>query len=210
MRRDTVVFNGDRYHRYPESEYKHLRDYYWAHTEGSPTPLHREKWREHNGKIPGNHVIHHKDGDTLNNDIDNLVCMSKSEHQSMHVTERLSDPNELEQQREHLEDIREKATEWHKSEEGIEWHKEHYENVKDKLHERNYEHECIVCGDTYESTRKEKTKFCSKSCENKRQYKRSQEQRTCVCCGEVYETSKYSDSQTCDATCAANLREGNC
>lgn len=211
MRRDTVVFNGDRYHRYPDSEHSHLQNYYWAHPEqGSPISLHREKWKHHNGEIPDDHVIHHKDGDHTNNDIENLECMPKSEHMSMHTEERFEDEEYLERQKEHLAEIREKATEWHQSEEGQQWHTEHYERVKEELHKRRYTHECVVCGEEYESTRESKTKFCSRSCENKDQYQRYQEERECICCGVTFETSKYADTKTCNASCAANFREGNC
>src|ERR1700721_3279697 len=36
--------------------------------------LHRVIWTEHNGPIPEEHDIHHKDEDWRNSDIDNLEC----------------------------------------------------------------------------------------------------------------------------------------
>lgn len=36
------------------------------------------------GDIPKGYVIHHKDFNPLNNNIDNLVCVSRSEHMSIH------------------------------------------------------------------------------------------------------------------------------
>ena len=35
-------------------------------------------WEQHNGKIPDNHVVIHKDGDNTNNDIDNLMLISRA------------------------------------------------------------------------------------------------------------------------------------
>ena len=48
--------------------------------------LHRYIWQKHNGEIPKGFDVHHKDGNKLNNDIDNLDCISRSEHTKM--TER--------------------------------------------------------------------------------------------------------------------------
>jgi len=42
--------------------------------------LSRVVWEEHNGKIPKGHIIHHKDSDVSNNKIENLECLSYSEH----------------------------------------------------------------------------------------------------------------------------------
>ena len=41
---------------------------------------HRVIWEKYNGKIPSEYVIHHIDGNKQNNDIENLQCMSKQDH----------------------------------------------------------------------------------------------------------------------------------
>ncbi len=43
-------------------------------------------WLEHNKlkEIPKGYVIHHKDGDSLNDNIENLILMTDSEHKSYH------------------------------------------------------------------------------------------------------------------------------
>lgn len=46
---------------------------------------HRLVWRAHNGDIPAGHVIHHSDGNPLNNSIENLQCLSRSEHRQIHA-----------------------------------------------------------------------------------------------------------------------------
>ena len=38
--------------------------------------------------IPHGYVIHHKDFDKMNNDVDNLVCITNSEHAKIHVMNR--------------------------------------------------------------------------------------------------------------------------
>ena len=45
---------------------------------------HRQVWEQVKGSIPYKHHIHHIDGDKLNNDISNLQCLAKSEHDNLH------------------------------------------------------------------------------------------------------------------------------
>lgn len=45
---------------------------------------HQVVWESHNGTIPNGHVIHHKDENKKNNDISNLECITKREHDLHH------------------------------------------------------------------------------------------------------------------------------
>lgn len=45
--------------------------------------LHRLIWEKANGNIPDGYVIHHKDGNRLNNDLSNLELMELHEHQRL-------------------------------------------------------------------------------------------------------------------------------
>ena len=47
-------------------------------------PTHRVLLKEAGHVIPEGHVVHHVDGDKLNNKISNLVILSKSDHRSLH------------------------------------------------------------------------------------------------------------------------------
>lgn len=47
-------------------------------------PTHRVKLREAGVEIPDGHVVHHVDGNKLNNELSNLVVCSKSDHRSLH------------------------------------------------------------------------------------------------------------------------------
>jgi endogenous inhibitor of DNA gyrase (YacG/DUF329 family) len=200
--RETVEYNGDKYHRYPESDHHHLRDYFWRHTQNneSPVALHRQKWMDEHGEIPEGHIIHHADGDPLNNDINNLEAISREEHAKRHpdMGGTASD--------EHLEKMLSAAAEWHQSDEGQEWHKQHYENVKEELHKERYTHECDFCGEEYTTNRKEETRFCSDSCRQKHYYRANQELRTCPACGDGFETYKYSDTTYCSISCSNSDR----
>lgn len=46
--------------------------------------LHRAVWVAHNGPIPDGWHVHHKDGDSLNNDISNLEAIDGCEHVRQH------------------------------------------------------------------------------------------------------------------------------
>jgi hypothetical protein len=46
-------------------------------------------WKESYGNIPVGYHIHHKDGDYTNNTIDNLECLSASQHQLLHLQSKL-------------------------------------------------------------------------------------------------------------------------
>jgi hypothetical protein len=46
--------------------------------------LHREVWEEHYGPIPPRYIVHHKDGDKSNYNIENLEMMEKGTHIRLH------------------------------------------------------------------------------------------------------------------------------
>jgi len=48
--------------------------------------VHREVYRLFIGEIPSDFVVHHNDEDSLNNHVENLQCMSNSDHIVLHAT----------------------------------------------------------------------------------------------------------------------------
>jgi hypothetical protein len=162
---ETIVFNGRRYNRYPESDNPpHSR--YFAR---SGHRLHRDVWVHHNGPIPEGMHIHHIDGNTANNDISNLACVTRKEHWDSHreeMSQRSRSPEHLA----HLERIRSSAAEWHRSPEGLEWHRKHAERSIAKTWgvPRVYEEtafNCVWCGK--EAMRKSPRRtFCGTACQS--------------------------------------------
>lgn len=65
-------FNGVTYHKDKGGHYR------------LSTNVHRDVWTYYNGEIPENHQIHHVDGNPANNNIENLQCLSTSEHRRIH------------------------------------------------------------------------------------------------------------------------------
>ena len=57
--------------------------------------LNRYTWEQHNGPIPKGMVVVYKDGDYLNNDINNLLMITKKENMARNTIQRL--PKELQQ-----------------------------------------------------------------------------------------------------------------
>lgn len=72
------------------------QDYRWINTSKfrSNKSEHRLIFEELNNiKIPKNHVIHHKDYNGLNNNIENLQLMSKKEHDHFHSKDMIGEKN---------------------------------------------------------------------------------------------------------------------
>lgn len=98
--------------------------YFWHRTpDKTSVSLHKYKWEQHHKMpTPEGCVIHHKDHDNTNNDIENLECVSESWHARYHLQKRIEEGYDW---RPSLEKAREAAKEWHRSEEGREWHRQH-------------------------------------------------------------------------------------
>lgn len=86
MERETIIYKGQKYHRYPESKRRQHRVYFWKHDKFKepPVALHRQIYIDTYGSIPEGYQVHHKDGNTLNNDIENLEALSALEHCHKH------------------------------------------------------------------------------------------------------------------------------
>lgn len=166
VRKETVVFNGYRYNRYPDAKNPAHRRYFAR----AGHRLHRDVWVFHNGPIPDGYEIHHIDGDTGNNDISNLECMPRKEHRKGHAPE-VSARSSTKEHLEHLDSIRVLASEWHGSEEGRAWHREHAKTslaaARKAVQENGLKDVpaiCVWCGTDCvgKSSRK---RFCSTRCQ---------------------------------------------
>ena len=49
---------------------------------------HRSVWEKHNGEIPAGYDIHHKNGDKLDNRLENLEAMHHNEHAVLHRNQK--------------------------------------------------------------------------------------------------------------------------
>ena len=167
--------------------------------------LHVYVWEYHNGIKPQGYHVHHKDLDKQNNNIDNLILLTPSEHAKLHSS--LWDDERKEKQVELINQVRDKAKDWHKSDAGRQWHKNHYEANKDKLHKK-IEITCQICGKEVVVTKTGHNKFCSNACKStyRRRLGVDNENRVCTICGAVFTTNKYSKAKTCSTECKSKLR----
>ena len=159
--RETIIYNGKRFHRYPNSKRRQHAVYYWKHDSSNkpPVPLHRQIWVDNFGEIPKGFHIHHKDQNTLNNQLDNLELISASNHAKSHSNQ----PERLQKQREFAiannKMLQEATKKWRHSTEGKEWHSKH---TKESVNKPKFV-TCFECGK--EGTRySSNARFCSKKC----------------------------------------------
>lgn len=198
-----ATFNGRLYYLRESQGY-----YYSPRKDGSGLDmLHRMVYIHYNGEIPKGYHIHHIDGDKSNNDISNLQCIKGTEHAKYHGNNLTEE--QIEASRKRMQEIvRPKADIWHGTDEGREWHKQHYEQMKDKLHEK-VEAVCIVCGKKYMTTRKENAKCCSNACraKDRRMSGLDDEVRVCEYCGKEFTINKYRKTRFCSKKCTMAVRK---
>lgn len=140
---DTEVteFNGLRYTRRPGKRYFKTNTWDKVNKKYVPRFLHRDVWIFYNGPIPEGHDIHHKDENWDNNDISNLECLSRTEHNRTHDS----------------------FAEWNKTEEA---RKLRERNVQKAWADAVYrDFVCEFCGNQFQSRNYTKVpKYCSAIC----------------------------------------------
>jgi hypothetical protein len=114
--------------------------------------LHRQIWIDNYGEIPKKYVIHHIDGDTTNNVLENLQCLLNIKHRTM----GWSKPKKSL--------ICKYCGKNYKAHRGNFcsnkcW--QNYQYLNKKYHE---EKKCVICGDSFKSKKSDKTETCSCSC----------------------------------------------
>lgn len=171
---EVVVFNGRTYRRYPNATQPAHRRYFSR--SGGHGALHRDIWEHYNGPIPAGYDVHHKNEDWSNNDISNLELLPKREHCKKHA-QFTSEFNSRFEQLEHLARIREKAADWHSSEEGKKWHAEnttkHFQRggaahealakAREERRKNPFKLSCVQCGSVFEALIR-RAKYCSVAC----------------------------------------------
>lgn len=148
----TQYFDGGLYRLWPGETYL---------TRGGKK-LHREVWARAFGPIPEGCHIHHRDGNPLNNRIDNLECIPASEHLSLTWRKRRGGLQE------HFSAFaRQRAAEWHKSEEGRLWHRRLAERTRNWTKWKREPRDCPECGRNFMALVRKSGYpqiFCSREC----------------------------------------------
>lgn len=199
-----------RYIEYDDIKFYPDKKGYWLSSRikgiDRPIRLHIYVWTKFNGEIPEGYHIHHKDHNRDNNDISNLELMSQEEHLSLHGA--LLNKENL--RKNMIENLQPKATEWHKSEASAEWHKKHYQETKDKLHQKKII-KCMNCGTEKEIAYNGHNKFCSNNCKSAYRRKSGVDNITTKCedCNMEFTFNKYNKKPKKCKLCAsfANLKK---
>jgi len=156
---------------------------------GKKRYFHREIWKSFHGEIPKGYHIHHKDGNKLNNSIENLECLSHADHLRLHMRENA-----------------EKLHEWHKSAEGRAFLGEKAKQLwKDReIHTIN----CLQCGKTFEAKQVDRAKYCDNKCEQRARRARGDDliDRICVICEQPFKVNRYYKTLTCGYKCGSKYR----
>lgn len=124
--------------------------------------IHRDVWKAAFGPIPKGCHIHHKDGNVLNNRLDNLECVPASAHLSESWAKRVEPSDGW-----FSATAKNKAAEWHASPEGRLWHKRHAERSQSWTKWKREEKPCEHCGVLHMAlVRKSGNsgKYCSQAC----------------------------------------------
>lgn len=199
IERDVIVYKGYSYVRYPSAKQRSHRVYYKrsGYHQGEKY-LHRTIWMDSFGEIPKGHEVHHKDENPLNNDIDNLECLTKKGHREKHELTI----EQIEKSKIHLDKIRHLATDWHKTEEGKESTRRAAKISWDKREPIDVT--CIQCSLVFKSRMlTNKDKYCSRNCSAK--YRRANKLDhsifKCSICDSEFSSNKTNPSKTCSMKC---------
>ena len=190
----TIQFNGHTYKRYPNGKHQN----YYYQSDGArghdKKMLHHAIWEFYYKKIiPKNMCIHHIDHNPLNNDISNLMLVTRSEHQRLH-------PEKLE-----------KILAERKNIIGA-YSKENWQERREKAISRLQSHPkiCEWCGKEFVATNVHQ-RFCSEKCHHRWQYKSPTNDVEMVCqyCGETFMGNKYLKPKCCSDEHAHRLLWAN-
>lgn len=179
--------------------------------------LHRHIWVDLYGPIPEKHHIHHKNGNPLDNRIENLECLSAAAHMSGHSLERLSDPVYRKAHLDRFKKVQDAARVWPSSEEGRKWSaSEATREMRSKARKKSWKSRfwdkpctCLQCGGEFLGLFG-RAKFCSPPCCTL-YWKLVINQKMCTCqvCEKVFQTSKQNAGYACSKTCQTKLQHKN-
>lgn len=192
----VAVFRGERFTR------DECTGYYLAArkgTDGRRERLHVAVWEAHNGPLPDGMQVHHRDLDKRDNEADNLVALTASEHSRLHAA-TWTDERRERARKTLIEDVMPKAVAWHRSAEGRAWHRRHgRESWKGRL---EIEYTCTNCGRMFKSRKvyaEGSNRFCSNNCKSafRKRMGYDNETRRCEICGAEFVTNRYSTRKRC-------------
>lgn len=194
-------FEGFKYKRYPNAKLPRRRNYFQRHVkvEGklTTTYLHREIWKTHHGEIPKGFHIHHKDGNPLNNAIENFECLSALEHRKKHADELGMTISE------YYKYVKSKGVSWNKTIEGRNFKSQQAKNIW--KNRRPIPMICRFCNKSFSkhSTRGLKNEFCSQNCTKRHGFMTGEYaiEKQCIECSNIFKCRPDKPRLTCSKAC---------
>jgi|GEM_PF-758225 len=160
--------------------------------------IHRAVWIYYNGCIPeGDYHIHHIDRNKTNNNLENLMLLTNSEHKKLHL--KIAKKTFKCEQCGKIFIASDVGTNKFCSAEC----REKNRNERDFI-----EKPCEYCGKKFLSIKRYNIRFCSHSCSTKARYADDEnvgnyyEIRTCKYCGKIFSVYKYDKTKYCSCSCA--------
>lgn len=171
--------------------------------------LHRDVWQYYNGEIPEGCVVHHKDSNTENNNIDNLQMLTTKEHDLLHgelTRKKCKEDVDFYNMKLNCIDIANiEVKKWHKTEAGKLCHSKQMKKRWENKQPNKYI--CTQCKIEYLTCHdysKNKNTFCSHLCAEKwlRYAPENQITKNCKHCGKEFQHSKRDHPACCSMSCA--------
>ncbi|MBR1398089.1 MAG: HNH endonuclease [Selenomonadaceae bacterium] len=165
--------------------------------------MHRAVWTYFNGEIPVGYDIHHIDFDKENNDISNLIMLTKSQHQSIHSS---INGKKTRKERKIFTCIAcgqefEANNMGHNlycSQECCTKYAQMVLYTEKRI--------CKMCGKEFTAYKYAGHKFCSHKCSTDYNSQQGRYIKTCRICGKTFSTLKHEDHTYCSPECGNKSR----
>jgi hypothetical protein len=162
-----IDFDGVRYYCDPQSKNRQKRSYFYCGSrqsrERGTSTYHRDLWIKNNGPVPRGFHIHHKDGNSMNNDLSNLECIDGKVHNSEHSKKMWAETPEI--FGDNLERARAGRFEWLKTDGAKAQFKKHGDMMRGVKIHKPIQVNCIYCGKEF--TGNVLSKYCSRQCRHR-------------------------------------------